>query len=349
MRPGPATARLRGALAVGVRVDVHRAGRVLAVDVPVTDAKLEWAGDRTVPGLLTYTAPTSWEPVLPLDALHHYGQRSVVHVVYELPDGTREETPLGEYVHTAFKSDSGGVTVSAQDLMRLPDGDPMAWPSSPLEGATLRGEMQRLAGSLPVALDAGVADAVVPRTSQWGTSRTEAMASLAAAHGCGLRVGADGVLHVYRLRDASCPDLLVRRDDGSLVDLVRERRDLERRPNRWVATAVIDGVQVTRTSEETGAPLDPAGYGWQTRLREVSGAKTAGDVEAALAEMRREDLVSMTTASIDVVPDARVEAGDVIGVLDADGVVLAGRVRSYSLPLSDVGASMRIDLDLLEW
>lgn len=349
MRHGPSAQRLRGAVSMGVRVDVHRAGRVLSTDVPVTGAKLEWTDDRTVPALLTYTAPPEMEPAEPLDPLHHYGQRSVVRVVYRFPDGTSDSTLLGEFVHTSFKTDQNGVTVTARDLFYIPDENPMVWPSSPPAGATLRSELQRLADTLPVTLDEGVQDDGVPRTAQWGASRTEAMLSLARSHGCGLRVGADGVLHAYRLRDAGHPDFLFSRDDGTLIDLVRDRRDLERRPNYWVATATIDKDKVVRTSSQTTPPFDPAAYGWSTRIKEVSGAKTAADVEAALAEMRREDLASLTTASIDVVPDPRVEAGDVVGVLDDDGVVLAGRVRAYALPLSDVGAAQRIDIDLLEW
>ena len=56
----------------------------------------------------------------------------------------------------------------------------------------------------------------------------------------------------------------------------------------------------------------------------------------------------MISRSLTVAPDARVEVGDIVGAVTADGEHLAGRVTAYSLPLDDPTATMRIDIDVLD-
>lgn len=352
MRPGPDTATLAGAVAVGCRVDVVRGSTVLAVDVPTRGAVLEWAGDKVVPAQLKYEAPLDWVPVSPLDPLNRFGQRSQVTAVYQTPDGRRWEVPLGEYLHTSWSVSTSSVTVTAVDLMQLLEQDPMAWPSSPAPGATLRTEMQRLAGTLPVVLDAGVSDSLVPVSSQWGSSRTEAALSLATSKGCGLRVGPDACLHVYPLRDASALDAVYTTAD-LLLDIDHKPLGTARRPNRWVVTGTSqDGQTETRwTAERTHyePPYDLDGYGQVTAVTSLPSAAAAADVEAAAAEQMRAALAETASRTIEIVPDPRIEVGDVIGVTTADGEALAGRVTAYALPLSDPKASMRVDVDVLSW
>nr|WP_300341099.1 hypothetical protein [Actinomyces sp.] len=360
MRPGPPTAALAGGLAVGVRVDVLRAGRVLAADVPAAKVALEWSAGRAVPARLTYEVPEDWVPRHPLDPLNRFGQRSAVSVVCRSATGRVWETPLGEYLHTDWDSSGGTVTVTAMDLMQVLEDDPMPWPSSPGRGARVRSELQRLAGSLPVVLDPGVADSPVAVTTQWGNSRTEAVWKLADSKGFGLRCGADGCLHAYPLRDAAVLDVVYeaaslgggRVGNGLLVDAPAAPGGESRRPNRWVVTGTSsEGGQDTRWSAErtaTAPPFDVEGYGWVTSHKEFSAAGSREAVEKAADSYMRSDLYAVTTRSVEVVPDPRLEVGDVVGVVTADEV-LAGRVVAYSLPVSEVGASMRVDLALLEW
>ena len=345
MRPGPSNEQMLGAMSVGAQVNVIRAGRVLATDVPVKDVKLEWAADRTVPAQLTYKVPNGWVPKAPLDPMNFYGQRSEVFIIYRIPGVGDVRVALGQYVHTGWKDDG---SITAVDLMQVLEDDPMAWPSSPPDGATVRSELQRLAGTIPVVLDAGVADGNVPRTAQWGTSRTEAVLDLAATYDFGVRAGVDGCLHAYPIRDARTVDVLFTHESGALLDSIREPVSA-RPPNRWVAVGTIDEAKVTVSGTNTRAPFEPDAYGWRTERIEVSSAESKTDVQTALSKAMAEDLVSLKSASIDVVPDGRIEVGDIIGVVAGDGDTYAGRVRSYSLPVSAVGDSMRIDLDILEW
>lgn len=352
MRPGPTTEDLAAGLAVGVDVRVIRAGRVLATDVPVADVVLEWSAGRTVPAQLTYTAPSSWTPQAPLDPLGRFGQRSLVDVIYRASSGQEWRVPLGQYVHTGWEADDDKVTVTCADLTQTMEDDPMAWPSSPPRGATLRSELQRLAGTLPVALNQGVTNASVATTAQWGNSRTEAVQSLAATAGVGLRVQADGVLHAYPLRDASAVDVIYRQG-GLLISAPPAPAGETRRPNRWVVTGTAtEGGKETRwtaTRTNTAPPYDSAGYGWVTRHEEASSADSQGAVNKAADSIMREDLYATRARSITIVPDARLEAGDIIGVITAIGETFAGRVTAYSLPMTDVTASMRVDVEVLDW
>ena len=373
MRPGPTTAALAGAMRVGARVHVIRGGRVIATDVPVRDVTLEYTSkdDRDVPAQVTYTAPEDWTPVASTDPLACYGQRSLVSMVYQGDDGVDVEVPLGQYLHTTYESTDDGVQVTAVDLMQTLVEDPMAWPSSPPKGATLRSEMQRLAGHLPVVLDDGVVNSSVPRTSQWGTSRVDALRSLAASKGVGLRVGSDACLHAYPIRDASRVDVLC--EDGGTLISAEAPEVAGRIPNRWVATGTVSVEsevktetkdakgkvktstkkvtkehKVTATRIADSAPYDHASYGWVTELVEVSSADSDAAVGAAADKAMREALAGVATRTINIVPDARLEVGDIVGVVTSSES-FAGRVSAYSLPVSDPSGSERVDLQLLEW
>lgn len=357
MRPGPTTDDLAAGMAIGARIDIIRGGRVLTAGVPATDVKLEWsASSRAVPAQVTYKAPLSWTPVAPLDALNNYGQRSLVTTLMEDRTGRRWEIPLGHYLHTTWSVDSAGVQVTATDLLQLLEDNPAPWPSSPPAGATTDTELRRLAeDALPIVLDDGVPNLPVPRTTQWGTSRTEAVAKLAASQGLGLRCGADGGLHAYRIRTRVRPDAVYTHASGLLLDAPRAPRSGGRRPNRWYVTgtkqASGQGGQEERwtaTRRSTAPPYEPGGYGWVTRHEEFSAASSQYAVEQAADTYLAQDLAATQSRSLSVVPDPRIEVGDVVGAVTADGERLAGRVTAYSLPLSDPGADMRIDIDLME-
>lgn len=358
MRPGAPEEVLRSGVSVGVVVDMVRGGRVLAAGVPVADASLEWSADRVVPGRLVFTAPREWLPEHPLAPLAWFGQRARVSVVVRLGE-VEWATPLGEWLVTDWEDTGGGVQVTCLDLMQVLEEDPMPWPSSPPAGSSLSTEMRRLAGRMPVVLDAGVVDGPVSTSTQWGCSRSEAVVKLAQSRSCGIRSGHDGALHVYALRDASRVDATYEADDlgwrqgnGLLLSAPRAPRGQSRRPNRWVVTGThTEGEREERwtaTRTVTQPPYDPAGYGWVTRHEEFSAADSREAVEAAADTYMREDLSASVRRHLEIVPDPRLEVGDVVAAWTGEES-LVGRVVAYSLPLSDVGGSMRVDVDVLDW
>ena len=60
-----------------------------------------------------------------------------------------------------------------------------------------------------------------------------------------------------------------------------------------------------------------------------------------------QDISSRSSRSLTIIPDARIEVGDIIGVITEQGEHIAGRVAAYSLPLSDPSATMRVDIEVL--
>ena len=355
MRAGPSTADLAAGLSVGARVSSYRAGRVLATGIPAAGVLLEETSGRTVPGSLTFEAPVDWTPTVPLSPLAVFGQRVLVDVVCRATDGREWVTPLGQFPIVDWEPGDDALSVTCNDLMRRLEDDPMAWPSSPPRGATVRSELLRLAGTVPVVLDDGVPDSAVASSSQWGNSRTEAVQKLASSKGFGIRSGPDGCLHAYPLRDASKPDVIytaasVPGGNGLLVEAPPVAG--ERRPNRWIVTGTSSqggkDTKWTAVRTNTSPPFDVAGYGWVTNHQEFSAADSRSAVEKAADTYMRNDLSAVVSRSITIVPDPRVERGDIVGVVTPDET-FTGRVTAYSMPISEVGSVMRIDLDVLEW
>lgn len=357
MRVGPPTTALTAGLSYGVRIDIVHGGQVIAADIPAFDASLEHASSRAVRGRLTYSAPPQWAPKYASDPLAAYGQRSRATVVCRSAGGQTWESPLGEFLHQPTEIDEDKTPVEALDLMQTLEEDPMAWPSSPPSGASVSSELQRLAGLLPTALGPGVPDSYVPVTSQWGHSRTEAVWKLAESKGFGLRMGSDGVLHAYAMRGAASVDAVYETAElgggpgnglllGEPVFHVRS----ERTPNRWIVTGTSsEGGKdtkwtATRTNDE--GPFHPSLYGRVTARYEFSAADSASAVEKAADTYMSKDLEATQTATLSLVPDPRLEVGDIIGI-KTPTQSLAGRVIAYSLPLSEVSSAMRVDVEVL--
>lgn len=361
MRVGPPSDVLAQAVSMWPVVDIVRGGRVLAVDLPVEGVKLEATATRVVQSKLSFEAPLSMTPRGPLDPLNWFGQRAVVRVVTETVDGRRFETPLGQYMIGNWSTGKDSVSVDAFDLTQMLEDDPMPWASSPAPWATFRSELQRLAGNLPVVVEGVGPNVPVASSYQWGNSRTDAVRSLATAFGCDTRMGADGCLHVVKRRDASMYDAVYEAatlgdglpGNGLLVEADPAPPWKERQPNRWVVTGTVggdtDGQKFSATRERTGEPFDPDAYGWVTSLHNLSGASSQQAVEEAVDARMRGDVDALESRSIGIVPDPRIEIGDVVYVATEWGESFAGRVTAYSMSLSDVKSTMRVDLGILMW
>ncbi|RTE47727.1 hypothetical protein [Actinobaculum sp. 352] len=355
MRPGPSTSLLAGPVAVGVRIDIARTGRIIATDIPATEVSLDVQTGRAVPGQVTYTAPADWIPATPYDPLNNYGQRTHVVALAECA-GTPHEIDLGWWIHTAWDETDDGVQVTAMDLLQVAEEDEFAWPSSPPVGATLRTELHRLS-HLPVILDPGVTDVYLSRDSQWGTSRTEAVQDLCNSVGVGYSVQPDGYLHAWPYRDGGAP---VATYTGTDLLVSAPRTSQERRPNRYVVVGSIGSGETekrfTSTVTATFPPLDPDSYGWVTERSEVSSSDLP-DVETAAAQRiselaqrkLRKRLITQRSRSVEIVADPRLEAGDVITVITGGGETITGRITAYSLPVGQADATMRVDIEELAW
>lgn len=353
MRPGPSTRALAGPVAVGARIDVHLGRTVVALDVPCEDVQIDWSSDRVVPGKLTYECSASWVPTSPASPLNNFGQRSHVVAILETRDG-RDEVDLGWWQHQSWEEESSGkVKVEALDLLQVLEQDPMAWPSSPPSGATVLSEAQRLAGSLPVVLDPGTPNPLVPVSTQWGHSRTEAIRDLCRPRGINWGVRADGCLHLWAQSSGSEP---VARYTGRDMLIEAPRKSVERRPNRWVVVGSPQqsddkkpAVKWTGVATASSWPYEPSVYGWVTERKEFNAAASAGAVQKAAATNMATDLAAASKRQVEIAPDPRLEAGDVIAVHADAGEVIVGKVVAYSLPVDKAGGQMRVDVEELSW
>ena len=353
MRPGPSTEALAGPVAVGVRIDVHLGRTVVALDVPCEGVQIDWSSDRVVPGKLTYECPASWVPASPASPLNNFGQWSHVVAILETPAG-RDEVDLGWWQHQSWEEDaSGKVKVECLDLLQVLEQDPMPWPSSPPSGATVLSEAQRLAGALPVVLDPGTPNPLVSPSTQWGHSRTEAIRDLCVARGLNWAVKADGCLHLWAQATGSEP---VARYTGRDLLIEAPRKSVERRPNRWVVVGSPQqsddkqpAVKWTGTAVASSWPYEPSVYGQVTERKEFNAAASAGAVQKAAATNMATALAAASKRQVEIAPDPRLEAGDVIAVHTDAGEVIVGKVTAYSLPVDKPGGQMRVDMEELAW
>lgn len=359
MRPGPTTDQLAGEVTIDWNLAVMRGKWTIASHVPSWGVVLEETNSRTVPAQLTFTAPAEWMPHYPLDALNNYGQR-VQCVQRLIVEGQPDSIELGWYqIDEWAEQDDGNVKVTALDMLKRPDESPLTWPSSPEAGATLRTEFQRMAGDLPVILDPGVVDRPVPRTTQYGTSRTDNMRDLAASYGVEYGVKPDGYLHLWKPRTGRDPVAYYTGRDlgtpgyrsGRLLSAPRKSQD--RRPNVWtVVGGQSSGDRDQRwsaTVRSTEPPFEPEGYGIVTDRREMNTATGQGQVTAAAQTYQRHAMMTSETRSLEIPADPRLERGDIISVTTKSGEVIVGRIIAYSLPVSDHKATMRVDVEVLQW
>lgn len=351
MRGGPNAATLAAPTTITVAVASVLAGRVLAEDIPVVSATLEASTDRTPRERLTLEAPHGWVPRDPADPLNNFGQR--LHVFQTITTGgVTTRVTVGIYQIDAWEETSaGGVSVTAYDLLQRCEKNPMDWPSSPPGGATVSSEFQRLAGApdeggLQVIVDDG--DQPIPRTFEWGTSRTEAMGKLAEAYGLAWTVRPDGALHVWKPTTGVASETYTGRD--LLIEAAR--KSSERRPNRWF-------VGTTGETPEGGgdaphydgiatlydAPYQPAVYGVVTERSEMQMTDLEGTVQQAAETYRAKALAARGTRSLALASDPRIELWDTISVETGEEVV-TGTVTGYSIDLADSDAQMRVDLEV---
>ena len=229
----------------------------------------------------------------------------------------------------------------------------MAWPSSPPRGATVLSEAQRLAGTLPVVLDPGTPNPLVPESTQWGHSRTEAIRDLCHPRGINWAVKADGQLHLWAQTTARTP---VARYTGRDMLIEAPRKSKERRPNRWVTVGSPQqsndkkpAVKWTGTAVAASWPYEPAVYGWVTERKEINSADSRATVHKAALTNMETDLSSTSKRQVEIAADPRLEAGDVIAVHTDAGEIIVGKVVAYSLPVDKPAGQMRVDMEELAW
>lgn len=350
MLPGPGVDQLAKPSSVGVRVSSVLAGQTLALDIPCADVVVDGTSNRTVPHQLQFDVPLSWMPTHDRSPLANKGQR--LHVWSTLSVGGRPFSFDRGWFQIEHWEQSGDVVqVTALDLMRTLETDPMSWPSSPPRGATLKSELQRLAGGMPVHFEA--TDKPISTATQWDRDRVKSIKDLCEAHGLEYGVKPDGYLHVWAHRTGG--DKAATYAAKNLL-LDASRASGERRPNRWLAVGSKtegsgDDAKEIRWAYEAKADYPPYGseYGIVREIMEISSAESPAQVTQAANRAFSDSLIVSEKRPLEIVLDPRVELGDVIGVVPDEGSPFVGRVEAFSMPLSDPSARMRVDVGVLSW
>ena len=131
---------------------------------------------------------------------------------------------------------------------------------------------------------------------------------------------------------------------------------MERRPNRWVVVGSPQqsddkkpAVKWTGTAVASSWPYEPSVYGQVTERKEFNAAASASAVQKAASTNMATALAAASRRSVEIAPDPRLEAGDVIAVHTDAGEVIVGKVTAYSLPVDKPGGQMRVDMEELAW
>nr|DAO70032.1 MAG TPA: 43 kDa tail protein [Bacteriophage sp.] len=346
MLPGPSVATIAGGVAVGARVSVHRGKTTTIQDLPVWDVTVDATVERNVQRQVSFTCSSEHVPSNPLDPLNNYGHRVHVWQVVETPAGKRSEVDLGWFLVESWEEqpDEGTMTVEAVDLLRLVETDVAAWPSSPPKNQTLSAEVQRLAGKTLAVVFSGKSNPKVDSELQFQTDRLANLADLCAAYSLGFRMRPDGYLHVYPFTS----DIV---GTYSAADLIVDapRESVERKPNRFLAVGSKSEGQnkETKWSFEAKTTTEPFGasYGVVRERIEVQSATNQKMVTAAANDALKKNISVLGFRSFEIVPDSRIELGDVL-MLKAPDRNVKGRVHAFSLPV-DTTDLMRVDVEII--
>lgn len=346
------TGVLMGAGSVSTRVDCVRGPHVLATGLEPLSARLDVSMGRAVSESLVLQFDESLIPVDEWSPLAAMGQTLHVFVDVEMEDGTRFTVDRGWFqIQEVEPRNTGGVSVQCKGLMQRLKDDPFPFPSSPALNGTLRSELERLCYPyLSVVLD-GVEDRGLPGGLAWGRSRDEAVSSLLASFGLVGRVMEDGALHVVQ-PDAAKVQARYGRDRLVLDASVKWTR----RPNHWLAvgskseSVKVDGKHSKSVQHRwwgeawAGGAFDRSLYGVVTETVEAKAAVSQYDVDR-LAGLSVRRFSPNGVKSFTMVPDYRVDLGDVISVALDGGGVFVGSVSGFSMPLDGGTGTMRLDVE----
>lgn len=348
------------------RVSSYLDGVELASSVPITNGKITFDDTGTIKRRLTISVPardpsSRWDPAGNMShPLAVYGQRLKVCTGMAFPNGAVEMLDVGWFLitHWTRNEAEGTIEVEAVDLAQLLIDDRLALPSAPPSGATFRSEFARLVGTiLPVDVSSSPADRAVSPTLLWDKDRDIALNDLCAAWPARWYVddaGAATVAPAYGIVDQSTPpDFTI--TDGAAGVVVSRARGGERGAISNVV--VVDG----RTNDDgsaaphaeaaitaTSSPIRAAGpYGRVVRFYASDLITTQGQADAAAASL----LVTYATAgraeSATIVPDPRIELGDIARIFTSDGMAFTGRVTNLDLPLTPADAPMSVGIGML--
>jgi hypothetical protein len=197
---GPTTSVLATSARWGVEVASWQGEDLRAAAIPVASGTWSVDSTRQVPESLTLTVPPGsldeWVPGADMEhPLARYGQELDVTIVVTSADGLETwETAIGRAeIQEWTAGDPGDVEVSAVGILQRVADDRFPEPTSPSSGSTFVSEFRRLmTAGIPIEIDPGLIDRVVPEDFVWQEDRLSALYDLADAWPALIRVDSDG-------------------------------------------------------------------------------------------------------------------------------------------------------------
>lgn len=339
----------------GMTVDVSLSygGEIIAERIPIVGGSVTVDRGSAVRRVLSLTiADPADMPLTETDAYSPYGHRLHVRRGIRYLDGSVETVSLGHFVVESVAGDAhtGPLTITAPGLERVVQDEPLEAPWTATPAITHAGAIRTLiqaADPSASLVDTSTLGATLCATTTWdaGADRWAACQQIARAIGAECYVDANGT---YRLADVGGPLdtppvwTVAAGAEGVLVSATRTV-SAEGVFNRVVCRGsnVADGIPPVSGTATITDPGDPLRYGGPVGRRTYTFesqmvTSTIQAQAAANAELRRRRAPN-TSVSLSTVPNAALEAGDVIrtvyGVDHAPPELHV--VQSFTVPLAE--------------
>lgn len=347
-----------------VKVDAWYDGILVLEGVNLNSGSVTVDGTRTIAGSLNLTSVSEDGSLVPdrWDApLSPFGPQLHVRVGVGAGAGSADMVSLGWYridsatpqeYYAEYRTNAGaewvcrGMQVDTQgsDRMSLVDDDRFLSPEVPVSTLSVKAEIKRLVqGLIPVGNLDAVADAVIPASIAYQTSRVQAIQDLADVLGHVARIDPDGALELIPKAVSTTPVWTVSINENQVLDWAR-KLDRNGLYNGVISTGQKpDGTPVQASAVETDGPLrwdGPLGripYVHSSPLITTDAAAQA-DADTLLARLIREQVAPIV---VTCVPNPALEWGDCVKLVLPDRE-LTGTVQSITWPLPVTSMTMTV-------
>lgn len=345
-------AALKASHAATVKADAYYNGSLSMANVPIADgtvtvdrgSKVRRTLNLTVadPGLLPWGSTETLAP---------YGQQLVVQAGIQYPSGSVEWCPLGTFTIDSPSGDTEGLTTQ---LTLTGSSAELLLQDSPFTAATSTKGYATCVDAITALIHAilpsativnstsdGRNPAIPVKTWDAGADRWDAIAEIAAAMSAEIGVDAQNRFVISEIPNPAAATSSVW-DVAYGGVLVRDTRGMAR-------SGVYNGVLVTGENTSSNAPpvsylatdsssTSPTRWGGPLgqKLRVVSSplVTTTGAAQSLAQALLRDALMPNISASVDVIPNPALDAGDILRLVHASGTKELAALQAMTFPLS---------------
>lgn len=341
-------------LQVSSTVDVFYDGELIAAGIPIADGTItdnetqDVARDTnlTVPRMVSLDDGITVTDLLPrdeLDPLECYGQQVAIQYDVVLPSGRVESFSLGlARLQSWDENETGGIELNGAGLLLEAQEDRLLRAVQIPSGTPFVTATERMVGDIiPVVVD----EALPTRTTGAFTfeeDRLDGLTKLLDAWPARAYVDDQGVLQVtVPYNDLTDPIVRTVRDgeNGTLVEAPRGN-NREGRYNGVVASGegpddmvpVLGAAYLREGPMRWGGPFGNVPYGMASPLL-TTNAQADAAAATRLQNLQRESRPRTLT----MVPDARLQTGDIIAIESTDEPDMLLRIQSIEFPITYSG------------